>query len=297
VVVLLGYLAWITRSTPGGSRLLPSDARAVLRYNLKIYVLTVPTLAYEPLVKALLNVFAGLSAVAYYEIANRLLQQVNAIVLAANQAIVPLVAVRAATGRLLVDQAFTRTVRLVTSLTVLAFAGALVCLPLVQRFVFGPGVTAVVGYGAILALGWVANALCGPAYFIGVTVDNFLVNVTTNYLILVVIGVGGPLLGNVSGGAGLAVSVAAGFVAASTIVNVQFVRAYHVDAAHIIPVRQRWFGFAAVLLVVATTVLTWSADLARLVAVTSAALLALAVLGWAMARHHRNELATRTGEA
>jgi len=294
VVFLLGYVAYLSRGTSTGLRA-PSNLREVTRYNLKLHVLTVPTLAYEPLAKGLLDAFAGLSAIAYYEIANRLLQQVSALVHAANQAIVPVVAVRASTGSLRPAEAFRKSLQAIFPLTILGFGGALIVLPLVATFVFDETSATVVWFGVLLAVGWIANCLCGPAYFVGVTIDEFRINIAASYLMLAVIAVAGAGLGAVFGGYGLAAGVALALVAGSVLVNGHFIRKCGLRVRELLPADQIGFALVAALLVVVTLVLAVTVEVDRLLLTTFVGAAALMVLGAAVSVRHPliKELRTR----
>ena len=253
--------------------------RRMVVYNLKYQVMTVPALALEPLAKLLLGAYAGFSAVATFEIANRLLQQVNAVVLAATQAVVPLVAFRAASGALEDDTVFRRLFQAAWALSLTAFAAALVMVVPLGAFVFGETDPSLVAYAVVLCVGWLANALAGPAYFISVTTDFFGPNVVANYLMIATPGVLGVLLGLTLGGIGVAVSVSLGLLIAFLVVTLSFMRRRHLTWDGVLTARDT--TYAAVLAVVVATVLVVTPGIgaAPAAAVAAAALVLVAVLG------------------
>ncbi|GAA4749352.1 hypothetical protein GCM10023350_38050 [Nocardioides endophyticus] len=295
VVALLTYISYLSRGLSSGMRT-PSNVGEVARYNLKMHVLTLPTLAYEPLAKALLDMFAGLSAIAYYEIANRLLQQVSALVHAANQAIVPVVAVRASAEGFQPAQAFRKSFQAIFPLTILGFGGALVVLPLLSSFVFGETSATVVWFGVLLSVGWIANCLCGPAYFVGVTLDDFRVNIAANYTSLAVIAVAGAGLGWWFGGYGLAAGVALALVIASSMVNVHYIHTSGLKIRDLLPAEQVVFAVAAGAVVLLSLLISLSVDGRGLLLTVVGGLAALGLVGAIDLMRHPivKELRTRT---
>ncbi len=64
----------------------------MVRYGLKYQTMSVFTMLYEPITKALLSKFGSLSMVGYYEMANRMVQQFRSLVVSANQVLFPAIA-------------------------------------------------------------------------------------------------------------------------------------------------------------------------------------------------------------
>lgn len=252
--------------------------RHMAAYNLKFQVMTVPALLLEPLAKLLLGAFAGFSAVATFEIANRLLQQVNAVILAATQAVVPLVAFRAASGSLQEAAVFRRLYQAAWVLSLTAFAVALVVVVPLGSFVFGEADPALIGFSLVLAVGWLANALAGPAYFISVTTDNFGANVLANYLMIATPALVGVLLGLALGGIGVTVGVSLGLVVAFLVVTLTFMRRRDLTWAAVLTRRDVAFGvLVAALVAVALVVVPRAEGLALPLA--GVAVLALGAAG------------------
>lgn len=284
VVVLLALVLRECRPSRTTWRWAPSRWREMRAFNLKLQLMTLPALALEPLAKLLLGAFAGFSAVATYEVVNRLMQQVNAVILAANQAVVPLVAYRSASGGLEDVTVFRQLFRAAWTLCVTAFAAALIVLAPLGEFVFGETDPALVGFGVVLCLGWLANALSGPAYFISVTTDNFTANVVANYLMVAVPAVLGTLLGWLLGGIGVASAVALGLLVAGLVMNHSFLARRDVGWSTLLSGRDAVFGLVAAALVALTLVALPRLGTAGLV-VGALALVVLAAAGLLHLRH------------
>lgn len=258
--------------------------REMRSFNLKFQVMTVPALALEPLAKLLLGAFAGFSAVATFEVANRLMQQVNAVILAANQAVVPLVAFRSAAGDLQDVAVFRRLYQTAWTVSLTAFAAALVVLVPLGAFVFGESDPALVGFGLVLSLGWLANALSGPAYFISVTTNSFSANVVANYLMIATPAVVGVLLGSVLGGIGVAISVSLGLFVAGYVMNRGFLGRHGLGWSTVLTGRDAAFALVAAVLVAAALVAQSRLGTPALLS-TVAVLVVLGVAGLIHLRH------------
>jgi O-antigen/teichoic acid export membrane protein len=258
--------------------------REMRAFNLKFQLMTLPALALEPLAKLLLGAFAGFSAVATYEVVNRLMQQVNAVILAANQAVVPLVAFRSASGDLQDAAVFRQLFQAAWALCVTAFAAALIILAPLGLFVFGEADPALLGFGVVLCLGWLANALAGPAYFVSVTTNRFTANVVANYLMVATPAVLGTLLGWLLGGIGVAAAVALGLVVAGFVMNRSFLVSRDLPWSGILTRRDAAFGLFAAVLVAVTLVAGPRLGTAGL-GVAAAALAVLGAAGLVHLRH------------
>ena len=66
--------------------------REMIRYGANVQIIGLSVMMFEPVSKILLGKFGSLSMAGYYEIAQRLVSQTRAILLAANQALIPVVA-------------------------------------------------------------------------------------------------------------------------------------------------------------------------------------------------------------
>ena len=63
--------------------------KEIFSYGLKFQAISIFQMLYEPTTKALLSLFGGLSLVAYYEMASRLVTQIRSLIVNANQVMIP----------------------------------------------------------------------------------------------------------------------------------------------------------------------------------------------------------------
>lgn len=212
LAVFFFYLKRANRAGHAGSP--PKLLRAALGYNARLQFLTLPTLGIDPLVKIALERFAGLHFVALYEIANRLMQQSNAIVISAGQTLIPRFSHHAANGSLQMRDSFVHASRTIGGLSVLVFIGATTSLPLVGLLVVGDDPTQFIQLGLILAVGWLANCLSSPGYFLAISVGDFRANTRANYGMAIVLAplclAGGAATGGLGVGAGFTLALTLG---------------------------------------------------------------------------------------
>ena len=100
VAQMLQYCVWVILGWVFLRRYLPSlrylprrwsrgSFMEMWRYGLSFQAITILTILADPLAKAFLSHFGGLSALGYFEMANRLVLQVRSFLVAANQVLVP----------------------------------------------------------------------------------------------------------------------------------------------------------------------------------------------------------------
>ncbi|MCP2619681.1 oligosaccharide flippase family protein [Candidatus Aminicenantes bacterium AC-334-K16] len=63
--------------------------REIVGYGINFQIISVARMLYDPITKALLTKFGGLSLVGYYEMANKLIYQIRSLKVSANQILVP----------------------------------------------------------------------------------------------------------------------------------------------------------------------------------------------------------------
>lgn len=221
-VTIVACAAICARSLPrirSWEKLSRQSALGQVRFNSRLQVLTLPTMAFDPVTKLLVGHGAGLSYVAMYDIANRLMQQANTVLLSANQTIVPFMAFREAMSALNRRQSFFRILGIMTWLSITTFALAMVVTPMLAEVMF-PGMrTTFVLTALILAVAWIANTLAGPGYFMALAMGDVRGVTVANYLTLLVLTTLGAVVSLTGQGRWLSVVVAVSFIINSAMIN------------------------------------------------------------------------------
>ena len=135
------------------------------RYGLNFQAISIMTMLLDPLAKALLSSFGGLSAVAYFEMANRMVSQARLLIASANQVLVPYYSKVAETSRERLRGVYEQNLQLTVLLSTLVFGSLVPLLPLVSELWIGRLQPQFLFFSVVLLLGWLANAVATPAYF------------------------------------------------------------------------------------------------------------------------------------
>ena len=169
--VFLAIGGWILlRLVVPGLPLLPwrwnkQSFREMLGYGAQVQLAGVAMMLFDPLTKALLSKFGGLSTAGYFEMANQLVSKVRMLIVAANQVIVPRVA-ELNEGQHDGIKAMYRTNLRVLFLVVPVTMGLLIgWAPVVSEVWIGHYAPTFVLFAALRAVFWAINIFCGPAYF------------------------------------------------------------------------------------------------------------------------------------
>ncbi|HBL72700.1 MAG TPA: hypothetical protein DD409_07405 [Bacteroidales bacterium] len=140
--------------------------KRLFNYGFKFQAVSIFQLLYEPTTKLLLSKFGGLSVLAHYEMASRLVTQFRAVLVNANQVIIPVVAETALTKpREELNGLYKRMMRLMVSLTFPLTTLVIILSPLIALVWIG-NPSPVFSYSMyVLLLSMMINIVSGPAYF------------------------------------------------------------------------------------------------------------------------------------
>jgi O-antigen/teichoic acid export membrane protein len=204
-------------------------------YAVNFQINSVAILLFEPAIKLLMSRYGGLSNAAYYEMANQFVIKLRALLIAANQALVPAVAELHETAPEKVRELYLKTYRMLFFVAVPFYAAILISLPVVSRLWIGHIESQFLLFGTILAIGWGLNTLTGPAYFInlgtGALKWNSIAHVSMALLNVLL----GLILGPKYGGLGVAISAMIALVSASWFVLLALHKQYKISFRTIVP--------------------------------------------------------------
>lgn len=146
------------------SRWVRATFREIVGYATAFQANGVAQLLFEPTTKILLSKFGGVSSVAYYEMANRMVSQLRSILVTSAQVVVPKVAEMMEKEPQQVPALYARFADLLVFITVIAFAALALVTPTVSRLWIGHYEPTFVGFAYILIMAWWLNCLTVPAY-------------------------------------------------------------------------------------------------------------------------------------
>ncbi|HEY6465618.1 MAG TPA: lipopolysaccharide biosynthesis protein [Candidatus Acidoferrales bacterium] len=140
--------------------------REMVAYGAQFQWITICQSLREPVTKALLAKFAGLTYTGFYDMAARLVVTLRELIVQSNQVLIPTVSNRHERDRTAIPSIYRDSYRLVFFLAVPAFAILVVSAPLVSTLWIGTYQPLFVRFVALLAAAWLVNVLCNPAYVV-----------------------------------------------------------------------------------------------------------------------------------
>ena len=237
VWIVLGWVL-LRRQLPMVSRVPHRWSRALFqemwRYGLNFQAISIMTMLLDPLAKVLLSYFGSLSAVAYFEMANRMVAQARSLIASANQVLVPYYSKVAETSRARIRDVYERNFDVTLLLSTLVFCSLVPLIPIVSDLWIGRLEPLFVYFSVVLVLGWFANIVSTPVYFAnlgGGWISRNLLAHTAQSGSLAVLGVVG---GSLAGARGVAVAYMFALVIGSLMLLVTFHRAEDVPVSAVL---------------------------------------------------------------
>ncbi len=142
--------------------------KQIFSYGVKFQFISVCQMLYEPTTKALISKFggiSGLSILGFYEMASRLVSQVKALIVNANQVMVPVVASAMHNNIKSLKNIYLNSVSIIMLVCVPIITSLVVFAPAISFLWIGHYEPAFVISVYLLCGGIFINILCGPAYF------------------------------------------------------------------------------------------------------------------------------------
>ncbi|HDK42028.1 MAG TPA: hypothetical protein ENG87_01510 [Candidatus Pacearchaeota archaeon] len=196
--------------------------KEIISYGIKYQTISVTTLFYDPVTKALLSKFGSLSMVGYYEMANRMVQQFRGLIVSANQVLFPAIADLKESAPEKIQAVYRTSYQLLFYLALPMFSLIIAALPLISNLWIGHYEGNFVLFSVILAVGWFLNTLSGPAYFANLGIGELRWNVVGHVSIAILNLVSGFLLGLYFGGTGVVIAWATSLALGSSVIYLSY---------------------------------------------------------------------------
>ncbi|MBL0225855.1 MAG: oligosaccharide flippase family protein [Geobacteraceae bacterium] len=214
--------------------------KEMLSYAVNFQINSIAILFFDPITKMLMSRFGGLSSAAYYEMASQLVVKLRALLIAANQAIVPAVAELQETSAEKVCDLYLKSYRLLFFVVIPFYATILIVLPIVSVLWVGYSEHQFLLFGALLAIGYGLSNLMGPSYFLNLGTGDLKWNSTVHVVMAILNVLLGLILGPLLGGLGVALSAMISMVFSSGLVIYITHKKYNIPFRHIIPSEHFW---------------------------------------------------------
>ena len=180
--------------------------RELINYGAKFQVISVFQMLYEPITKGLISKFGGLAVLGYYEMAARLVNQVRALIVNANQVMVPVVAHTNSTQKENLKELYNKMMSITFFVNVLLISVLLIFTPIISILWIGHWEPIFVFSMLLLSTSIFVNILIGPAYFSCVGEGNLNLILKSQIMIGILNLILGEVLGYYFSGKGVIVS-------------------------------------------------------------------------------------------
>jgi O-antigen/teichoic acid export membrane protein len=192
------------------------------RYGLGFQLSTVLMLLSDVLAKGMLSHFTSLSTVGYFEMANRLVVQARAVLVAANQVATPYFATLQIVSPDKVGEACRANVGPIALIGSLMFAVIASLGPIISVAWVGHLEVEFVYFLAALSIGWFASSLAIPAFYANIGISNLRANIRGNIAMLsAIVGIS-VALGPHAKPYGAALAYPVGLIVSGYFVNIGF---------------------------------------------------------------------------
>jgi O-antigen/teichoic acid export membrane protein len=209
--------------------------REMVGYGLSFQVISVTTMLYDPVTKALLSRFGGLAAVGYYEMCNRMLQQIRGLLTNACSALVPAIADLREKASEKIEGLYLNTYELFFCISAAAYSLVIMYAPVVSQLWIGHYEQTFVTFALFLSIGWFFNVLAVPVYFINLGTGELRWNVVSHVSTAVINAVAGFVLGRKFGASGVVVAWVVSLIVGSAIMTVCYHVRYEISLSKLMP--------------------------------------------------------------
>ena len=168
----------------------------ILSYGTKIQAVSVFQMLYEPATKTLLTKFGGLPAVAYYDMATRLINQLRALIANANQVLIPVIAHAATRSLEEVKIYYTKALSITLTANIFLISGVLGFGALISYYWIGYHEPRFIFPLTVLSVSMFINIMSGPAFFCSMGEGKMNILLWVNFFIAVANIAGGIILGS-----------------------------------------------------------------------------------------------------
>lgn len=169
LIILLGSLWFVIKAVPftifNKKNWDNKIFKELISYGTKFQVISIFQILYEPITKGLISKFGGLALLGYYEMAARLVNQVRALIVNANQVMVPVVAHTNSTNKEKLRELYNKSMSLIFFINVLLISFLLIFTPIISVLWIGFLEPTFIFSMIILSATMFVNILIGPAYF------------------------------------------------------------------------------------------------------------------------------------
>lgn len=157
--------------------------KKLLSYGLGVQTSSLLMLLFDPLARVFASRFGDLSAVAYFDIANQVVTRVRALIVSANQTVVPEIASAVRSAGSALNLFYERNWRVVVFVSLIVYGFLYVISGLVSYIFLGSVVADFLFFYELIVLAWLLNTLNIPAHFFNLGLGKVRPNVYSSLIV------------------------------------------------------------------------------------------------------------------
>lgn len=220
--------------------------REMLSYGVQFQISNLAIMLFDPLTKALLGKYGGMSTAGYYEMANQFVSKARALVVSANQVLVPVVANSVTFNTKQLASLYKANQQLLWFVTLPLYTVVAAGTPLLSILWIGHYEPLFVFCACMLVLAWSLNTFNVPAYFFnlgsGYIVWNMLSHIWTGVCNAIL----GSLLGAFFGAEGVVCAMVVALISGSAIILMQFHIKNNIPWKYLFPAEEKMLILATI---------------------------------------------------
>ncbi len=226
--------------------------KEIIGYGINFQVISIARILCDPITKALLSKFGGLSMVGYYEMANKMIHQFRTLIVSANQVLVPAIADLKERTPEKIQSIYITSYQLLFYLAIPLYSLIIVSMPIISELWIGHYERIFVLFGTFLAIGWFLNTLNAPAYFTNLGTGELRWNVIS-LIVRVLLNAGlGFLLSFFYGGTGVVVAWVISLVLGSSIICLSYHIKHKIPLIELLPKTSKLIIIACLIGIIST---------------------------------------------
>lgn len=156
--------------------------KEITGFGLKFQFISILVMLFDPITKALLSKFGGLSFLGYYEMANKLIYQIRAVIINANQVMIPVIVHTRLNGIEKLNDLYIKNLILTFRLSLLLMSALMILTPLISIMWIGELNEYFIFCMYILSFSVFINILNSPAYFASIANGNLGILIKSHLL-------------------------------------------------------------------------------------------------------------------
>ncbi len=221
--------------------------KEMVTYGINFQLVSVSQLVYDPITKALLVKFGGLPMTGFYEMASRMVLQLRALLVAANQVLVPAIADLLEKDQTIIQNLYKNSYRLLLYIALPTFSAIIAFAPAISQIWIGHHENTFILFSTLLAVGWFLNTLSGSAYFVNLGIGEMRWNTIGHLIIAVLNFCLGLILGSVYGGIGVVVAWAFSLIVGSFTIPISYHYRHNIPIIELLPKESGVIGLACII--------------------------------------------------